>query len=65
MRAANLGSIAARNEKLAANKASMLRNDQQRIEQMIKSRVSHHPSVQATANLVKQQLADLAKTNRP
>ena len=61
MRTANLAAIAARSEKLAANKASMLRNEKCRIEQMMAGRITHHASIAAAATRVQKELDDLAK----
>ena len=61
MRTASLAAIAARSEKLAANKASMLRNEQRRIEQLMNGCVTHHASIVAAATRVQKELDDLAK----
>ena len=61
LRTTNLAAIAARSEKLAANKASMLRNEQRRIEQLMGGRVAHHPAIWAAATRVQKELGDLAK----
>ena len=59
MRTANLGGIAARNEKLDALKASALRADLQRVEQML----GDMPFTQnrQVANAAEQLRKDLAK----
>ena len=65
MRAANLGGIAARNEKLNALKASALRADIQRVEQMMEGIANATKSlVVDTSQQLKKDLAKLAKARR-
>ena len=61
MRTASLAAIAARSEKLAANNASMLRNEQRRIELLLGG--SRHTSCvnSGRATRVQKELDDLAK----
>ena len=61
LRTVNLAAIAARSEKFAANKASMLRNETRRIEQLMNGRVTHHASIGAAAMRVQKEVDDLAK----
>ena len=61
MRTTNLAAIATRREKLAANKASMLRNEKRRIEQMMAGRSTHHVSIAAAATRVQKELDELTK----
>ena len=61
MRVANLGSVAARNEKLNALKASALRADIQRVEQMMEGlTMMQRASVSGTAQQLKKDLNKLA-----
>ena len=65
MRVANLGGVAARNEKLDALKAVALRAEIQRVDQMIKE----VPTIQQafvidTSQQLKKDLAKLAKAGR-
>ena len=65
MRAANLGGIAARNEKLNAVKASALRADIQRVESMMEGLpMIHQALVIDTAARLKKDLAKLAAAGR-
>ena len=53
--------IAARNKKLDALKAAGIRNEMQRIEQILyETRASPHVSIQATASRLKNELRALA-----
>ena len=61
MRTANLGSIAARNEKLKALKAYALDSDLQRVEQMMEGlTMMQRASVSGTAQQLKKDLNKLA-----
>ena len=52
--------IAARNKKLDALRAAGIRNEMQRIEQMLyDTRASPHASIQATATRLKNELREL------
>ena len=65
MRAANLGGIAARNEKLAAVRASALRADLQRVEQMLEEMSEpKHQQVVNVASQIRKDLANLATAGR-
>ena len=61
MRTANLGSIAARNEKLKALKAYALDSDLQRVEQMMEGlTMMQRAAVSGTAQQLKKDLDKLA-----
>ena len=67
MRAANLGGIVARNEKLAALRASALRADLSRVEQMLEE--MPEPKHRQVVNVAdrprpRKDLADLAAVGR-
>ena len=65
MRAANLGGIAARNEKLAALRASALRADLSRVEQMIEDMpFTKNKQVVNVAEQLRKDLAEIAATGR-
>ena len=65
MRAANLGGIAARNEKLAALRASVLRADLSRVEQMLEEMSeTKHQQVVNVAGRLRKDLANLAAAGR-
>ena len=61
LRTTNLAAVAARSEKLAANKASMLRNEKRWIEQMMAGRITHHAPIATATTRVQKELDDLAK----
>ena len=65
MRAANLGGIAARNEKLAALRASALRADLSRVEQMLGDMpFTQNRQVVNAAEQLRKDLAKIAAAGR-
>ena len=65
MRAANLGGIAARNEKLAALRASALRADLSRVEQLLGDMpFTQNKQVVNAAEQLRKDLAKIAAAGR-